>query len=104
MFQAAAATATAAAPADVPSSPVGPRRPRRNRRSMGKPQISGADLSSVTMDLSSEDDPISSKLLRFFDEVWHDQLTWEELRSVRHGRVLKRVGDSILSVAPSPVL
>ena len=68
------------------------------------PLVPGADLSCVVMDLSSEDDPDSSKLLRSFDEVWHDQLTWEELRSTRHGRVLKKVGDGILSVESAPVL
>ena len=56
------------------------------------------------MDLSSEDDPDSSKLLRSFDEVWHDQLAWEELRSARHGRVLKKVCVGILSVESTPVL
>ena len=56
------------------------------------------------MDLSPEDDPDSSKLLRSFDEVRNDQLSWEELRSARHGHVLKKVGDGILSVESAPVL
>ena len=93
--------AAAAAADDAPSSP----RPRRSRRrKKKKPQVTLADLSPVAMDLSSEDDPDSTKLLRSFDEVWHDRLTWEELRSARHGYVLKKVGDRILAVAGPPVL
>ena len=73
--------AAAAAATDAPSSPPGPRRLRRRRKKVkGKPQVTGADFSSVAMDLSTEDDPDSTKLLRSFDEVWHDQLSWEELR------------------------
>ena len=97
-----AAAAAAAAATDAPSSPCGPRRSRRRKK--GKPQVTGADLPSVTMDLSTEDDPDSTRLLRSFDEVWHDQLSWEELRSARHGYVLKKVGVRILAVAEHPVL
>ena len=105
--EAAVAVAAAAAAADTPSSPRHSRRSRRNRRSRSKYRVlpvPGVDISSVDMDLSPEDDPDSSKLLRSFDEVWHDRLSWEELRSTRHGRVLKKVGDGILSVESAPVL
>ena len=101
---AAAVAAATIAAADAPSSS---RRSRRNRCSRVKyqvPPVPGVDRSSVDMDLSSEDDPDSSKLLRSFDEVWHDRLTWEKLCSTRHGRVLKKVGARILSVESTPVL
>ena len=99
-----AAAVSVAALADAPSSLSGPRRSRRRHPPRGKRQSppSGADLSSVDMDLTSEKDPASSMLIRSFDEVWHDQLTWEELRSARNGLVLKKVGEIILSVEASP--
>ena len=110
----AAAVAAAAAAADAADAPSSPRRSRRSRRSRrGRrsglkyqaPPVPGVDISSVAMDLSPEDDPASSKYLPSFDEVWRDQMTWEELRSPRrHGRVLKKVGDGILSMESAPVL
>ena len=110
----AAAVAAAAAAADAADAPSSPRRSRRSRRSRrGRrsglkyqaPPVPGVDISSVAMDLSSEDDPASSTYHRSFGEVWRDQMTWEELRSARrHGRLLKKVGDGIQSVESAPVL
>lgn len=57
-------------------------------------------LSSPGMDLSPDEDPAASKLVRrSFVEVWHKQLTWGELCSARYGRVLK-VRDSFVSLVP----
>ena len=100
------AGAAQAAAAAASSSRPAPRR-RRQRRNRGSipfltPGTVGihrpADLSSLKMDLSVDDESKVS-FLYTFDEVWRDQLTWEELRSLHHGRVLKKSGESIRSVA-----
>ena len=81
----AAVAAAAAVAADAPSSP---RRSRRSRLKYQAPLVPGVHISSVAMDLSTEDDPAASTYHRSFGEVWRDQMTWEELRSARrHGRL-----------------
>ena len=49
-----------------------------------------ADLLSLDMDLSVEEDHAGVSYLSSFKEIWADALTWEELRSVKRGFVLRR--------------
>ena len=60
------------------------------------------NLSSPDMDLSPDEDPAASKLVRSFDEVWREQVRWGELRSPWNGRTLKKVSDSIVFLVPPP--
>ena len=99
--------AAAAAAGDSPSARRSRRRrcSRRNHASVSFP-FSGtvghhrpADLSSQDIDLSVEDDCGSVSYLSSFKDIWADVLTWEELRSVRFGRVLKKYPSGIFSMA-----
>ena len=97
-----AGAAEVAATAASSSRPAPRRRPRKDRGAVPFPPPGTigfhrlADLSPMVMDPSEDDE--GSKFLHSFHEVWHDQLTWEELRSLRHGRVLKMFGGFIHSI------
>ena len=111
-----AGAAEAAAAAASSSRPAPGRRRRRRRRSrkncdavpFPRPGTVGyhrpADLSPLGMDLSSVDKRGGVSYLSSFKEIWTDTLTWEELRSVKFGHVLKRFGDRVYSVAAVPTL
>ena len=105
----AAEAAAAAASSSRPASRRRRRQPRKDRGAVPFPTPGTigshhpADLSSLEMDLSGDDESKVS-FLSTIGEVWRDQLSWEELRSLHHGRVLKKSGDSIRSVAGVPLL